>query len=177
MGHSGSEHWRIDCQGERSRTMKPATTVKRTQAILLLTMMAAVVPSCQSEEERKDEAIREELRSAIEVIEKAQQDHIAAQREYVELHEKYKFEKCMLATKTPLENEREKLERIEKDNAAGWQGDIREKIDEASGEDLLRVVMELRGIGEKADTGKVVTESAVRGLKQRMALPREQRMP
>ena len=158
--------------------MKPATNVlQRANAILLLIMTAAATLSCQSEEERKDEAIREELRAAIEVIEKAQQDHIAAQREYVELHEKYKFEKSILATKTPLENEREKLERIEKDNAAGWQGDIREKIDEASGEDLLRVVMELRRIGDRADRGKVLTESAVRGLKQRMAMPREQRMP
>ena len=158
--------------------MKPATNVlQRANAILLLIMTAAAMPSCQSEEERKDEAIREELRAAIEVIEKAQQDHIAAQREHVELHEKHNFKKSILATKTPLEIEREKLERIEKDYAAGWQEEIREKIDEASGEDLLRVVMEMRRIGEKADMGKVLTENAVQRMKQRMAMPREQRMP
>ena len=107
MGHSGSEHWRIDCQGERRRTMKPATNVlQRANAILLLIMTAAAMPSCQSEEERKNEEQRDELRSAIEVIEKNQQDHITTQREYVELHEKYKFEKSILATKTPREIER-----------------------------------------------------------------------
>ena len=158
--------------------MKPATNVlQRANAILLLIMTAAAMPSCQSEEERKDEAIREELRAAIEVIEKAQQDHIAAQREHVELHEKHNFKKSILATKTPLENEREKLERIEQEYAAGWQDAMREKIDEASGTELQRVGMELRLIGEKVDMGKTFTANATQRLRQRMATPREQRMP
>ena len=158
--------------------MKPTTTVqKRANAILLMMLTAAVMPSCQSEEDRKNEEQREELRAAIEVIEKAQQDHIAAQREHVELHEKHNFKKSVLATKTPLEIEREKLERIEKDYAAGWQEEIREKIDKASGPELQRVGMELRLIGEKADMGKTFTANATQSLKQRMATPREQRMP
>ena len=55
-----------------------------------MTMLkASEMPSCQSEEERKDE----ELRSAIGENEKARQDHLAVQRETVELCEELKIKK------------------------------------------------------------------------------------
>ena len=145
---------------------------------MLLMLTTAIILSCQSEEDRKNEEQREELRSMIEEIEKNQRDYIEAQREYDELHEKHQFKKSVLAKKTPLEVEREKLASMEKAYGEGWQAVMREKIDEASGEeDLRRVAMELAILDQEAGTGKVLTEGAVRHLKQRMAMPKEQRMP
>ncbi len=114
---------------------------------------------------------------AIGVIEKAQQDHLAVQREYVKLHEKLKIKRMILETKTPAQREREKIEKAEQFYSSGWQGEIREKIHEASGEDLLRVAHELRGIGEKADIGKTLTEYAIKGLRARQKIPVKDRMP
>lgn len=52
------------------------------------------------------------------------------------------------------------------------------KIDEASGEEeLRRVAMELTIPNNEAGMGKRVTESAVRGSRNRMSIPKEQRMP
>lgn len=143
--------------------MKPTTTVqKRANAILLMMLTAAVMPSCQSEEERKDEELREELRSAIGVIEKAQQEHLAVQREYVELHEELKLKMFSLDGKTPAQREREKLERSEQEYDNGWQDGMREKIGNASGEELKRAAFELGRIGEKAGMKKTITEHAIR---------------
>lgn len=114
----------------------------------------------------------------IEVIEKNQQDYIAAQKEFVEVHEKRKFKKSVLATKTPLEIEREKLASMEKANGEGWQEVMNGRIDEASGEEeLTRVALEMSVLDQEAGTGKVVAESAVRGLRKVMSRTREQRMP
>ena len=157
--------------------MKLTTTaLKRANAIMLMLLLTAIMPSCESEQDRKDEAMREELRSAIGVIEKNQQAHLAVQREFVELHEKLKLKPFALGTKPPTEREREKLERSEQEYGNGWQDDMREKIDEASGEELKRVFLELRGIGERADMGKTFTASALRSLRQRQKTPAKDRL-
>ena len=110
------------------------------------------------------------------MIEKAQQDHIEAQREYVELHEKIKLKKGELATKTPLQSEREKLEQIEKDYNAGWRDAMRERIGVAGGKELQRAGMEARLIGEKADRGKTFTANAARSQKRRVETPAKERL-
>ena len=70
------------------RMRKP--TRAATGVIMLTTMLVAAMPSCQSEEDRKNEEKREELRRAIGIIEKAQKEHINAQREYVRINLKHK---------------------------------------------------------------------------------------
>ena len=97
--------------------------IKTVSAVMLMMLLTAAVPGCQSEAERKDEAIREELRNAIGVIEKNQQDHLAVQREFVELHEKLKLKAFALGQPPPAVTEREKLERSEQEYASGWQDD------------------------------------------------------
>ena len=153
-----------------------SNAIKTASAIMLTMLLTASVPSCQSEADRKDEALREELRNAIVVIEKAQQDPLAVQREFVELHEKLKLKAFALGAKPPAERERENLERSEQEYASGWQDDIREKTDNASGEELQRVFLELRLIGEKADMGKTFTASALESLKRRQATPPSERL-
>ena len=78
----------------------------------------------------------------------------------MELHEKLKLKKGELATKEPLQIEREKLEQIEKDYNAGWRDAMRERIDEAGEKEQQRAGMEPRLIGEKADMGKTFTANA-----------------
>lgn len=90
-----------------------SNAIKTVSAIMLTMLLTASVPSSQSEADRKDEALREELRSAIPVIEQAQQDHVAVQREFVELHEKLKQKSFALGAKPPVVRERENLERSE----------------------------------------------------------------
>lgn len=100
--------------------MKPTSqAAKRASAILLTMLTAAAMPSCQSEPERKEEAVRDEQRGMIATIRKNRQDYIKAQREYVELHEKQQFNKSVLATKIPLEIETEKLANREKADGEG----------------------------------------------------------
>lgn len=78
----------------------------------------------------------------------------------MELHEELKLKTFSLVGKTPARRKREKLERSEQEYANGWQDELREKIDNASGEELQRVALELRLIGEKADMGKTLMASA-----------------
>ena len=54
---------------------------------------------------------------------------------------------------------------------------MREKIGNASGEELKRAAFELGRIGEKAGMKKTITEHAIRNLKQRQAIPPSERMP
>ncbi|MCY4588437.1 MAG: hypothetical protein OXB98_20625 [Bryobacterales bacterium] len=178
MGDRVSDHCNIVLQGESSGVMKRKTSeLKRVKTILTTLLLTAAIPSRQSEQNRKDESMREVLRSAIGVIETARQESIAAQRENVEIHEKQPFKKSILATKTPLQAGREKLERIVKENGKGRQDTMRERIDETSGEERIMTALEPGRIGEKADSGKTRTETAVSRWKQRMAAPRQQRMP
>lgn len=136
------------------------STIKTAGAMMLTMMLTASVPSRQSEADRKGEGLREEMRNAIGIIEKAQQDHLVVQREFVELHEKLNEKAYVLGTRRPAETERENPEHSEQEYANRWQDDIREKIDNASGEELQRVSMELRRNGKKADVGKTFTASA-----------------
>ena len=157
--------------------MKPTTSVlKRADAIMLMLLLTAAMPSCQSEADKKDEELREGLRTSIGGIEKDQQAHLIAQRELVELHEKLKLKPFALGTKPPAERERQELESIEEKYANGWQDEFRERIDEASGEELLRVAFKMRGIGERADKGKTFTASDLRSLRQRQATPAKDRL-
>ena len=73
--------------------------------------------------------------------------------------------------------EKEELRRVEKRYGSGWQDDFRERIDKASGEELERVAFELRRLEEQASIGKAIKESAVRGIRQRQAIPKQDRMP
>ena len=152
--------------------MKPATSVgKRANAIMLMLLLTAAMPSCQSEADKQDEELREGLRSMIGGIEKEQQAHLKAQRELVELHEKLKLKKRAYQAMTPIEKAKAELERIEEAYANGWQDEMRGKIDEASGEELLRVALKLRGIGERVNIGKNGTELEAKNMKWREANP------
>ena len=163
--------------GELNGKIRPGRETMKANRIILSLLPSTAMLSCQSEEDRKDEAIREELRNAIGVIEKTQQEHLDVQREFVKLHEKLKLKPSILETKTPAQREREKLEKAEKANGSRWQDDMRERIDDASSEELQRVAYEMRGIGEKADMGKTLTEYTKKGLRQRQQTPAKDRMP
>lgn len=157
--------------------MKLTRNAIRTASAVLLTMLlTAAAPSCESESDRKDEVLREELRNAIGVIERNQQDHLAVQREFVELHEKLNLKAFALGQPPPAVTERKKLERSEHEYASGWQDEIRGKIDNASGDELQRVLMELRLIGEKADMEKTFTASALNRLKRHQETPPSERL-
>lgn len=141
--------------------MKPRNAKRAKASAVMLTMLLTEgVSGCESEVDRKDEAIREDLRNAIPVIEKAQRNHLAVQREFVELHDRLKLKAFAWGKSSPGLAEREKLERSEKECESGRQDDMREQIDNASGEELQRIFLKVRLIGEKADLGKTFTASA-----------------
>ena len=60
-------------------------TASRTSKAAMLIMVMTAVTSCQSEEEGRDEELRNELRSAIETIEGKQSEHVEALKQYAEL--------------------------------------------------------------------------------------------
>ena len=58
MGDRGSDRWNIVLQGESSNTMKRKTSeLKRVKTILTTLLLTAAMPSCQSEQGRKDESM------------------------------------------------------------------------------------------------------------------------
>ena len=84
-------------------------------------LTAPAMPSRQSGQERRDEAMRDELRGMIATSGKNRQDYIKAQRESVELHEKHPFNKSVPATKNPVGD---------RDREARKQGEgIRRRLD------------------------------------------------
>ncbi|MCY4588315.1 MAG: hypothetical protein OXB98_19980 [Bryobacterales bacterium] len=147
--------------------------LNRTGAMLLMILTAAAMTSCQSEEERKDEELREELRSVIPLIEKEQQENIEAQMENVKLNEKLKLKRLNKFMPTPLEKAREKLEKDQAEKDEAWHNEIGRRIDEAEGEELMRIALEMRGKRDRANMGKQSAEMEV----QRLKTPREQRWP
>ena len=138
--------------------MKPTSQArKRASAILLTMLTAAAMPSGQSGQERKDEALRDERRGMIATSGKNRQDDIKARREYVGMHEKHPFNKSVPATKTPLEAESGQLANREKANGEGRQDVMNQKIDEAGGEEEpRRAAMELTKQDNEAGMGKMV---------------------
>ncbi len=151
--------------------------MKRATATLLMILTAAAMTSCQSEEERKDEELREELRNFIAVIEKAQKEHIEAEKENVKIKEKHNSKKISVHIPTNYERATRKLEKVEADHTNGWQKEIRRRLDEAEGEELKGIGREMNVMWQKADFGKKSAEMAVRDMERRMATPREQRWP
>ena len=77
--------------------------LNKAGAMLLMILTAAAMTSCQSEEERKDEELREQLRSVIPKVEKEQQENVEAQKELVKLHEKLKLKRLNKFMASPLE--------------------------------------------------------------------------
>ena len=132
--------------------MKPTSQArKRASAILLTMLTAAAMPSGQSGQERKDEALRYERRGMIATSGKNRQDNIKARREYVGMHEKHPFNKSVPATKTPLEAESGQLANREKANGEGRRDVMNQKIDEDGGEEEpRRAAMELTIPGNEA---------------------------
>lgn len=57
--YGGSNRWRCGCRGERSNTMKNLTRAK-IAAMTMAAIMTVAATSCHSEEERRDEELRNE---------------------------------------------------------------------------------------------------------------------
>lgn len=102
-------------------------TTKATGNILALLLRMTVL-SCESEQDRQDETMLEELRNASGVIEIRQQGRLATLRENTDLHEKHQFKSFALGTPPPAERAKEELIRTEKSYANGWEDDLRERI-------------------------------------------------
>ncbi|MCY4587091.1 MAG: hypothetical protein OXB98_13735 [Bryobacterales bacterium] len=98
--------------------------LKRASAMLLMILTAAAMTSCQTEEERKDEELREQLRSVIPQVGKEQQENIEAQMELVKLHEKLKLKRLNKFLPTPLERARKNLEKAKTEKDEAWLKEI-----------------------------------------------------
>ncbi len=149
---------------------------KHTRARLGTILMTAAT-SCRSEEERRDEELRNELRSATGTIEGKQREHIEVQKEYVELrnelNSKYNTSMSNMMTQAaPGE-----MERTSEKYEDGWQEEMGVRIGEASGEELERLTQALSVLADSADMKKTVKEYNIRDIKHRETTPPEQRMP
>ena len=145
--------------------------------MLLMMLTAAAMTSCQTEEERKDEKLREELRSVIPLIEKEQQENIEAQMERVKLHEKLKLKRLNKFMDSPLEKARKKLEEAKAEKDEAWQKEIAGRIDEAKGMELQRIALEMRGERNGAYLGKQIAERDLANRKDRIENPNKKRWP
>ena len=95
---------------------RPGRETTKATGIILALLLTMSVSSCQSEQDRQDEAMREELHNAIGVIETTQQGHLAALRENAELHEKHQLKASGLNRRTPAEKAGEELIRVAKES-------------------------------------------------------------
>lgn len=146
-------------------------------AMTMAAIMTVAATSCQSEEERRDEELRNEQRSAIATIEGKQSEHVEVLNEYVELRNELNSNHNSMMSNTMAQAALREQERTRERYESGWQEEMRVRIDEASREELKRVALELSLLADSADSGKTIKEYNIRDIKHRETIPPEQRIP